>query len=98
MFMRANRSKNGAPQPEKTAGANAAAQKAARKLSPNEPLDGKPDDWRFNPDMESCATINDDHYEGGVGGLGPYGKSYEQHIPFVGNTVPSSPDRKLKNP
>ncbi len=83
MFMRENRKKNGAPQPEQIAAKDAPAQRGARKLAPNEPVDQSPEDWRFTPDMSDCAKINDAHYEGGLDD-GPYGTSYEQHIPFVG--------------
>ena len=84
MFMRNNRAKNGAPQPEAVAKRDAPSQKAARKLSPNEPIGDKGDDWRFSPDMSSCAAINDAHYNAGVKGQ-PWTSEYEKSIPFVGN-------------
>lgn len=93
MFMRENRKKNGAVQPEATAAKDSSAQRGARKLAPNEPVPEKPEDWRFTPDMSSCDAINDAHYEGGLND-GPYGKSYEEHIPFVG--VPDSMSQKSR--
>jgi hypothetical protein len=85
MFMRKNRQKNGAPQPETIASADGASQRKARQLAPNGPVDQSPLDYRFNPDMSNCAAINDAHYEGGISGAGPYSKSYEDHIPYVGD-------------
>lgn len=84
MFMRNNRTKNGAPQPEETARKDTSGQKAARKLSPNEPIGDKGDDWRFSPDMSSCAAINTAHYKAGVSG-NLWTSEYEKSIPFVGN-------------
>lgn len=84
MFMRNNRKKNGAPQPEETASSDTAGQRKARQLAPNGPIDQSPDDLRFTPDMSTCAAINEAHYQGGVSGAGPYGKSYEDKIPYVG--------------
>jgi len=97
MFMRNNRAKNGAPQPESVASGDTAGQRRARKLSPNGPLANSPDDNRFTPQMSSCAAINKAHYQGGISGDGPYGTSYEQHIPYVGVTpVHDEGDRGLK--
>lgn len=84
MFMRRNRAINGAVQPERTVAADAAAQRKSRKLSPNLSLDPGAEDWRFQPNLETCERINDNHYEGGVSGDGTYGVTYEQHIPHVG--------------
>lgn len=84
MFMRENRKKNGAPQPEQTAAQDTPKQAAARKLSPNLPVDGKADDWRFSPELSTPQQINRAHYQGGVSGAGPYATTYEQHIPFIG--------------
>lgn len=102
MFMRENRKKNGAPQPEQTASRDASAQRGERRLSTNPPLDNSPDDLRFSPQMSTCAAINDAHYAGGVNGLGPYATSYEQHIPYIGKggqpVAADSGDRKLSNP
>jgi hypothetical protein len=102
MFMRNNRAKNGAPQPEKTASSQSSDQRSERRLSTNPSLDGSPDDLRFSPSMSSCAAINDAHYSAGVSGLGPYGTSYEQNIPYIGkggNAVAAGDgDRKLSNP
>lgn len=98
MFMRDNRSKNGAKQPEQVAAAQAPNQRSARKLSPNGEIPSPPDDWRFNPSMSTCAAINDDHYQAGISGSGSYGTSYEAKIPSVGG-VPAHTegDRKLKS-
>lgn len=84
MFMRENRAKNGAEQPETTRAKAAPKQRSARKLSPNDPLQPKAEDWRFSPNMSTCEQIDREHYRSGVDGDGPYGTSYEQHIPFVG--------------
>jgi hypothetical protein len=98
MFMRENRRKNGAPQPETTAASDAGAQKSARQLVPNFPLDGSPEDWRFSPSMSTPAQINEQHYQGGISGSGPYGTSYEPKIPSVGvNPVHTEGDRGLKD-
>lgn len=102
MFMRRNRAKNGAPQPEQTASRDSGSQRSERRLSTQPSLDGSPDDLRFSPNMSNCAAINDAHYEGGVSGTGPYGVSYEQNIPYIGkggNAVAADGgDRKLRNP
>lgn len=103
MFMRNNRAKNGAPQPEKGAARDAGEQRGQRRLSTQPPVDGNPDDLRFQPAMSTCEAINNDHYEAGVSGMGPYGTSYEAHIPHVGKgggpaVADESGDRKLRNP
>ena len=95
MFMRRNRAKNGAVQPEATASANASEQRKARKLSPNSALDGSPENWRFSPDMASQEKINDAHYDAGVSDE-PYITDYERHIPFVGAPLVTSDGRKLR--
>jgi hypothetical protein len=84
MFMRENRKKNGAEQPETTQARESKAQKGARKIAPNEPLNQKAEDWRFSPNMGTSEGINRDHYGSGVSGDGPYGTSYEEKIPYVG--------------
>jgi len=86
MFMDANRAKNGAEQPATAAKKSASAQKGAKKLAPNIPVTEDGADWRFEPDMSSPEAINSGHYQGGVSGSGPYGKSYEENIPFVGTS------------
>lgn len=97
MFMRENRKKNGAPQPETVAKSDSAGQKSARQLVPNFDVPGPPEDWRFKPSMDTPAGINDKHYNGGVSGDGPYGTSYEQKIPYVGQkAVHNEGDRGLK--
>ena len=100
--MRNNRAKNGAQQPEQAASRQSAEQRAERRLSTQPDLDGSPDDLRFSPSMSSCAAINDAHYAGGVNGMGPYGVSYEQNIPYIGKggkaVAAEDGDRKLKNP
>ena len=83
MFMRRNRATNGAPQPEQTMAATAPKQRAARKLQPNEAVPAG-EDWRFNPDMGSCMSINNKIYDTGISGAGRYGTSYENDIPHVG--------------
>ncbi len=95
MFMRNNRAKNGVPQPESVASALTPLQRKSRKLSPNTPLDGSPEDWRFNPDMSSVEKINDAHYDAGVSDE-PYITDYERHIPYVGVPVAQTGDRKLR--
>lgn len=98
MFMRNNRAKNGAVQPEKTAAADASTQRSARKLSPNGPIPSDPEDWRFNPQMSTCAQINEDHYQAGIGGRHPYDGDYESKIPSVGTIVAHTEgDRGLKS-
>jgi hypothetical protein len=98
MFMRENRKKNGAVQPEQTASEEASKQRTARQLDPNGDIPSPPDDWRFNPSMSTPAAINEGHYQGGVSGSGPYGTSYEQKIPYVGNlAVHTEGDRSLKS-
>ena len=83
MFMRENRRKNGVEQPEVGARRDAASQKSARKLDPNEPLDQRAEDWRFTPDLSSPEKINDAHYGAGIDDE-PYTGDYIEHIPFVG--------------
>ncbi len=95
MFMRENRSKNGAAQPEAVARQQSSGQKGAKKLSPNPPMTEQTADWRFTPDMSSPEAINRGHYEGGISGNGPYGKSYEESIPFVGSPADKG-SHKLK--
>jgi hypothetical protein len=98
MFMRENRRKNGAPQPEQTAKADASRQRAARKLSPNSDLPSSGEDCRFTPSMGTSAQINEQHYDGGINDGGPFKVSYEQHIPSVGIKVaPTGPGRDLKS-
>jgi hypothetical protein len=98
MFMRENRKKNGAPQPEATASADASKQRSSRLLAPNGDIPSPPDDWRFNPSMSTPAAINEAHYQGGISGDGPYGTSYEAKIPYVGEiAVHNEGDRALKN-
>lgn len=82
MFMRANRAKNGAPQPEAVGAASVGAQRKSRKLSPNFSLE-KGEDWRFSPSMSSCDAINDAHYHAGVSDE-PFNADYVGHIPYVG--------------
>ena len=97
MFMRANRSANKVEQPEVGASRDAAGQRANQKLAPNETLPTNPEDYRFTPSMSSCSAINEQHYQGGISGDGPYGTTYESHIPSVGqNVVHTEGDRKLK--
>lgn len=97
MFMRNNRAKNGAVQPEATAKADAAAQKAAEKLSPND-YDGlKSADWRFQATLSTCAQINEEHYIGGLKDDGVYQNTYESKVPFVGTEPPEGNDRVLKD-
>lgn len=84
MFMRENRAKNGAAQPEQTASKDSAAQRAARQLSPNDLPTEEGLSPMFSPDMSSPAAINSAHYAGGVSGNGPYNKSYEDKIPYIG--------------
>lgn len=96
MFMDRNRKLNGAADPGATASSEAGEQRRAQKLSPNEyPQNGE--DWRFQPSLETCAQINENHYMAGLKDGGPYDKSYEDKIPFVGNEVPRGTDRKLKS-
>lgn len=97
MFMRANRSKSGTEQPEVGASRDASAQRSNQKLAPNETLPANPEDYRFTPSMSTSAQINDQHYQGGISGDGPYGTTYETHIPSVGQiVVHTEGDRKLK--
>lgn len=97
MFMRRNRQTNGAAQPEQTAAADAPRQKKARQLAPNGDLPGNAMDLRFEPDMSTADAINNDHYAGGLKGSGPYGKSYENKILFVGDKpAPTGKGRDLK--
>jgi|ERR1700719_15116 len=97
MFMRNNRAKNGAPQPEKTLSDDAAGARSARKLDPNQPV-GSPEDWRFTPDLSTCDAINNAHVHAGVSGV-PFLTNYQGHIPFVGQEAEGagSGDRKLKD-
>jgi hypothetical protein len=102
MFMRNNRAKNGAPQPEQTASRDASAQRSSRTLSSQPPIDNSPDDLRFAPSLSSCAAINDAHYNGGVSGSSPYETSYEKSIPHIGKgggeaVMGQTGDRKLSN-
>ena len=85
MFMRENRKKNGAPQPEQVAASESKGQNAARKIAPNEPIGSNPEDLRFTPDMSNPAAINEDHYQGGLSGAGVYKKSYEDKILWLGS-------------
>lgn len=99
MFMRENRRKNGVEQPERTAARSASGQRGAKKLSPNEPIE-QGEDWRFTPDLSTCAAINEAHYGSGVS-TNLYNTSYEASIPFVGNesvdlASTQGADRKLK--
>lgn len=84
MFMRNNRAKNKAPQPEAVASSDRGKQASQKKLSPNPTDYGQGEDWRFQPSMSTSSQINEEHYQGGVSGSGPYGKSYEDKIPHVG--------------
>jgi hypothetical protein len=78
MFMDHNRKVNGAYDPAPRPNTK------ARQLAANGPVDQSPDDWRFSPDMSTCGAINEAHYQGGVSGSGPYGKSYEDKIHYTG--------------
>ena len=97
MFMDRNRKINGAANPAQTATSEAAEQRRSQKLSPNDyPTEG-PEDWRFQPDIETCAAINENHYMAGLKDGGPYDKEYEAEVPYVGQPVPDSGEgRKLK--
>lgn len=90
MFMRENRKKNGAPQPEAVASKEAGSQRSARQLSPNDFNGLEGEDRRFAAQLSSCAAINDAHYESGISGDGPYKDTYGQHIPFVGVKPPTN--------
>lgn len=102
MFMRNNRSKNGAVQPEQTAAKQNSEQKAERRLS-TQPDVAPGEDLRFTPSMSSCSAINDACYESGISGS-KYTTSYEQHIPYIGKNGSAAVmgggggDRKLSNP
>lgn len=92
MFMRENRKKNGAPQPEQVASKDGAGQRRSRMLSPNDMPSEQGMDLRFSPDMSNCAAINSAHYGGGLDGDGPYRKSYEDNIHYLG-----TPDQLGRN-
>lgn len=97
MFMRENRRKNGAKQPEQVAGADASQQHNARQLDPNDYPSQKSEDWRFSAKLSTPAAINDAHYHAGISSEnGPYVDAYGQHIPFVGNKAPTGQDQELK--
>lgn len=97
MFMRENRAKNGAAQPEATAKSDAGSHSGSQELISNEAVPATID-LRFTPQMSTPAAINEGHYQGGIIGSGVYGTSYEQHIPSVSATpVHQEGDRKLKN-
>jgi len=84
MFMRKNRAKNGAPQPEKIASQDSGKQRSQKKLAPNPTDYGQGEDWRFTAKWQDSGKTNEEHYQGGVSGSGPYGTSYEDKIPYVG--------------
>jgi hypothetical protein len=105
MFMRNNRAKNGAPQPEQTAKKDASAQRSSRTLSTQPPLDGSPDDLRFPAQLSTCEKINDAHYRCGVtDDMGQFGLgNYDDKIPHIGKgggdaVMGQTGDRKLSNP
>jgi hypothetical protein len=91
MFMDRNRAVNGAKNPGDTMGKT-----SNKKLSPNSPLTEDAEDWRFTPDLSNPAAINTAHYQGGISGDGPYSKSYEDKIPFLGNPSSDLTTPKLK--
>ena len=97
MFMRENRRKNGAVQPEQTASEDSSKQRSARKLAPNGPIPSSPEDWRFTPKMDTCSRINEDHYMAGLGSQHPYDADYEKEIPAIGDPVHDEGDRGLKD-
>lgn len=78
MFMDNNRRVNNAKDP------SPAPNTKARQIAANGPIPGIPDSPLFTPDMSNCGAINEAHYQGGVSGSGPYGKSYEDKIPYTG--------------
>ena len=84
MFMRNNRAKNGASQPESVSSQDSAGQRKARQLAPNGPIDQSPLDYRFSPNMSSPPTINSGHYLEDTSGSGVFASSYEDKIPYVG--------------
>src|SRR5260221_6496736 len=98
MFMRRNRALNGAPQPESVAAASSAVQRKSRKLSPNLPLEPGAEDWRFQPNLESCEKINDHHYTAGLRDGGPYDRDYVDKVPFVGMPPNLADGRLLSDP
>ena len=98
MFMRRNRSINGAVQPERTVADDAAKQRRARKLSTNDDLMPHAEDWRFQPNLETCEQINDNHYMAGLRDGGPYDRDYASKIPFVGNPPNLADGRLLDEP
>lgn len=77
-FMARNRAINGAYDPSPKPNTK------ARQIAANGPIPGTPESPLWTPDMSTCAKINEDHYQGGVSGSGPYGKSYEDKIPYTG--------------
>lgn len=91
MFMDRNRALNHAKNPGDTM-----TKTSNKKLSPNTPLSEDAEDWRFTPSMGSPEAINRAHYEAGISGDGPYGTSYEDKIPFVGNPSSDLTTPKLK--
>jgi len=96
MFMRENRRKNGAPQPESTMANDEAGQRAAHKLSENDYSGLEGADWRFTPQMSTCAAINEEHYMAGLQDSGPYRDLGESKIPFVGIKEPGSDKLKIR--
>jgi len=98
-FMARNRRTNGAADPAQTAKSQASEQNKQRRLSTNPPVEQQ-ESLLFTPDMSSPAAINEAHYLGGLNGNGPYGRSYEDKIPYIGKngsdaTAPGT--QKLKD-
>lgn len=79
MFMRANRAKNGAPQPEAVESREASAQRSQDRLSPNPTDLGTPQHRTFEPNLETQEAINRRHYRGGLDE--GEGATYEHMIP-----------------
>lgn len=86
MFMRNNRAKNGAPQPEDVAAQDAPEQSSQQMLMPNLPV-GNPEGTRTF-DVEPYASIeeiNRRHYRGGLDEA--EWPDYEEKVP-VGPKMP----------
>ena len=83
MFMRENRRKNGARQPEEVEREDAGSQRSAQKLDPNQPVESNPPDWRFDAELGTPEAINRAHYHAGISSELSL-TDYERHIPFVG--------------
>lgn len=85
MFMRNNRKKNGAPQPETVSASERPDQASQETLSPNDMNLGSPQKRTFEPNLETLDAINRRHYRGGLDD--DTGPDYEHQIP-VGPKMP----------